>query len=78
MKILTECGLVVIRQQGRERYCEARLQPLGEVFSWVDQYRDFWTQKFDALENFLIRDERTKDKKSPEGETDPEGIPSGH
>ena len=25
LKILTECGLVVITQKGRERYCEARL-----------------------------------------------------
>lgn len=53
IKILTECGLVVIKQQGRERYCEARLEKLNEVSDWVDQYRKFWTQKLDALENYL-------------------------
>ena len=31
IKILTECGLIIIRKQGRERYCEARLQQLSEV-----------------------------------------------
>lgn len=53
IKILTECGLIVIRQQGRERYCEARLDKLNEVSGWVEQYRQFWTSKLDALDDFL-------------------------
>ena len=28
IKILTECGLIIIKKQGRERYCEARLQTI--------------------------------------------------
>lgn len=39
LKILTECGLINIRQQGRERFCEARLEKLNEVAEWVEQYR---------------------------------------
>lgn len=53
IKILTECGLIVIKQQGRERYCEAKLQKLNEVSDWVEQYRKFWNNKLDALENYL-------------------------
>jgi DNA-binding transcriptional ArsR family regulator len=53
MKILTECGLVIVKQRGRERFCEARLEKLNEVSSWVDQYKRFWTQKLDALGTFL-------------------------
>ena len=53
IKILTECGMVTIRQQGRERYCEAKLQKLNEVSKWIEQYKVFWTKKLDALENFL-------------------------
>lgn len=56
IKILAECGLVVIRQQGRERYCEADLKSLGEVSDWIEQYRIFWTSKLDALESFLNKD----------------------
>lgn len=56
IKILTECGLVIIRQQGRERYCEANLEQLEQVSQWVDQYRAFWTQKLDALDHFLQQD----------------------
>lgn len=53
IKILTECGLIVIRQEGRERYCEAKLDKLHEVSEWVEEYRKFWNTKLDSLENYL-------------------------
>jgi DNA-binding transcriptional ArsR family regulator len=53
IKILMECGLLVINQQGRERYCEARLQKLNEVSDWVEQYRKFWKARLDALDSYL-------------------------
>ena len=55
MKILTECGLVVIHQKGRERYCEAKMEKLGEISIWLDQYKKFWNKKFDAMEKALIQ-----------------------
>ena len=64
IKILTECGLIVIKQQGRERYCEAQLKKLAEVSDWVEQYRVFWTAKLDALENFLSTQTNSKSKPS--------------
>ncbi len=53
IKILTECGLIVIRQQGRERYCEPDLEKLKEVAQWIAQYKIFWNGKLDALGEFL-------------------------
>jgi DNA-binding transcriptional ArsR family regulator len=53
VKILTECGLIEIKQQGRERFCEAKLDKLNEVSAWVEQYRQFWTERLDALEIYL-------------------------
>ena len=61
VKILTECGLIEIKQQGRERYCEAKLDKLNEVQQWIDQYRQFWESKFDALESYL-NELQTNDK----------------
>lgn len=55
IKILTECGLVVVNQQGRERFCEAKLSSLNEVSQWVEQYRKFWEEKLDALEVYLAQ-----------------------
>jgi DNA-binding transcriptional ArsR family regulator len=53
IKILTECGLITVRQQGRERFCEAKLEKLSEVSEWVETYRSFWAARLDALERFL-------------------------
>lgn len=53
MKILTECGLVTIKQKGRERFCEAKLDGLKEVHDWVEQYRQMWMERLDSLENYL-------------------------
>ena len=53
MKILEECGLVIIHQRGRERYCEAKMDKLTEVSTWIEKYKDFWNNKLDALEKFL-------------------------
>lgn len=61
IKILTECGLVLITQHGRERYCKANLKKLEQVATWADQYRAFWTDKLDALEDFL--DKETNEQK---------------
>ena len=57
IKILTECGLVIVKQTGRERYCEINFNALREVSEWADQYRVFWTKKLDALGEFLQKED---------------------
>lgn len=56
IKILTQCGLLTIRQKGRDRFCEANFKKLNEVSDWVEQYRTFWTNKLDALGDFLDKE----------------------
>ncbi|MCL4272653.1 MAG: winged helix-turn-helix domain-containing protein [Anaerolineales bacterium] len=53
IKILRECGLVVVIPQGRERYVEARFDRLGEVSDWIEKYRQVWEAKFDRLDKVL-------------------------
>jgi DNA-binding transcriptional ArsR family regulator len=53
IKILIECGLVVVHRQGRERYCEIRLDKLNEISDWVEQYQKIWEQRFDRLDEYL-------------------------
>jgi len=53
VKILEECGLISISQEGRERYCEARIESLDEVSEWIAQYRKHWEKRFDSLEAYL-------------------------
>lgn len=63
IRILEECGLIVIRQTGRERYCEANPRLLKQVSRWVDQYSIFWTGKLDALEKHLEKTSQKTSKK---------------
>ena len=53
IKILNECGLVSVRQQGRERYCEARPERLNELLVWVTRYQQLWEQRLDRLDDYL-------------------------
>lgn len=64
IKILTECGLIRIRQEGRERYCEVRFDKLNEVSAWIDQYRVFWSKKLDALDEFVSTNIHLKKEKN--------------
>ena len=53
IKILEECGLITIKQQGRERYCEAKPEKLDAVTDWVEQYKAEWNARLDSLERYL-------------------------
>lgn len=62
LKVLTQCGLITIRQHGRERFCEARLDKLTEVLEWVELQKRIWTTRLDALEDY-VNDLQLKKKK---------------
>lgn len=53
IKILNECGLLIMSQKGRQQVCEARLDQLDEVTDWVTESRKLWKSRFDKLEKFL-------------------------
>lgn len=53
LKILDECGLVMIRKKGRKRFYRSDPRKLREVAEWTARYRKFWTEKLDALEALL-------------------------
>jgi len=60
IRILSECGLVKIHSQGRERYCEASLEKLGTISVWVDQYKQHWERRLDSLEHYLNKIQKQK------------------
>src|SRR5882757_3290035 len=53
IKVLTECGLIIVKKQGRERFCEAKLDKLAAVSDWIEQYRKLWEGRFDAMGKLL-------------------------
>ena len=66
IKILTECGLIIIKKQGRERYCEAKLKQLSQVSDWVEQYRKLWEGRFAAIDD-ILQELNTKKKRNLKG-----------
>ena len=53
VKILTECGLVVTQQVGRQRYCAVRPEKLKAVADWIEPYRQLWEERLDRLDVLL-------------------------
>jgi len=61
IQILIDCGLIAVKQKGRDRLCEARLDRLGEVSQWIDQYRQHFEQKLDSLEDYIEKLKKERD-----------------
>jgi DNA-binding transcriptional ArsR family regulator len=53
IRILEECGLVTINQQGRERICKINTEPLNEVYDWLAYFDKFWDKKLNSLKNLM-------------------------
>ncbi|HEY9258148.1 metalloregulator ArsR/SmtB family transcription factor [Chitinophaga sp.] len=66
IRILTECGLVTIKQEGRERYCSADLKQLKAVADWTAQYHVFWEEKPHEPAPPPVKTQRPRRKKQSE------------
>jgi DNA-binding transcriptional ArsR family regulator len=62
IKVLMECGLVIIRKQGRERFAEVQLQPFSEVTDWIEPFRKQLEERYQALDD-VLEDLKKGDKK---------------
>lgn len=63
IKILAECGLIIIDQKGRERYCYIQAKKLSEVSDWIEPFRELWEKRFNKLDNLLIKMQKPKTTK---------------
>jgi DNA-binding transcriptional ArsR family regulator len=64
--VLEHAGLIVRDKDGRTRRCKLVAQPMINAAQWLSQYRAFWEDQFDALEEFLneLPDEGSENKES--------------
>ncbi|HYH78931.1 MAG TPA: metalloregulator ArsR/SmtB family transcription factor [Longimicrobium sp.] len=64
LKVLERAGLIERGREAQWRPCRLQAEPLKEVDDWMDQYRSFWEESFDRLDEYLRqlqRRERTDD-----------------
>jgi len=57
LRVLESSGLISRRKVGRVHYCRLRADPLGEAGDWIEQQRAFWEQRFNALANYLDKEQ---------------------
>jgi len=62
IKILSECGIIMINQQGRERYCEIQPKKLIEVADWLEPFKKLWEGRFNQLDNLLSTIKKQKNE----------------
>jgi len=55
LRVLREAGLVTARGEAQRRVYALEPAPLAEVDAWLARYRDFWTNRLDALDTQLRR-----------------------
>src|ERR687897_3020411 len=59
IKVLERAGLVVRGQRAQYRPCALDAAPLEEVSTWAEQYRPVWESRFDRMDDYLARIQRT-------------------
>jgi DNA-binding transcriptional ArsR family regulator len=75
LAVLERCGLIIRWKIGRVHYCRLVALPLAGAASWIEQHRAFWSRQFDALGEYLDREDEACDP-SPQG-AKPEQEPPG-
>jgi DNA-binding transcriptional ArsR family regulator len=53
LRVLRDAGLVSVRPDGQRRLYSVRLEPLIELDTWLEPYREMWRQSLDKLEDHL-------------------------
>lgn len=53
LKVLERAGLITKTRDAQWRPCRINGDRLKEVATWMEQYRVFWEESFDRLEEYL-------------------------
>jgi DNA-binding transcriptional ArsR family regulator len=60
LKVLRENGFATVRADGARRLYAVDPAPLREIDVWLDRFRQFWSQRLDALATELARGKRER------------------
>jgi DNA-binding transcriptional ArsR family regulator len=54
LKVLQRAGLITQGRQAQWRPCRLEAAPLKDVADWLEDYRRFWDESFQRLDQYLI------------------------
>jgi len=55
LRVLERAGLITRGREAQWRPCKLKAEPLREAAGWLEEYRQFWEQSFDRLDQYLQR-----------------------
>ena len=65
--VLERAGLLRREIKGREHHCRIKTDPLRDANHWLEQYREFWERRMDALESYVAKKYRASKKGTSHG-----------
>jgi DNA-binding transcriptional ArsR family regulator len=72
VSVLEQAGLVTTEKVGRVRTCKLGLRRLEEEAAWIEQHRQLWSARFDALDEIV---EHLKRKEKANARTQKKVVP---
>jgi DNA-binding transcriptional ArsR family regulator len=67
LKVLEKAGLVTKTREAQWRPCKLNGAPIKDAVDWMQQYRIFWEESFDRLEDYLKTVTQKKTAKKAKG-----------
>jgi len=69
LKVLEHAGLIARGRDAQWRPCRLEAAPIKEATEWMDQYRKFWEERFDRLEEYLqtLQQKRSRKQSKEKG-----------
>jgi DNA-binding transcriptional ArsR family regulator len=55
LRVLERAGLITRGRQAQWRPCELEATPLRDVAEWAENYRRFWDESYERLDEYLQR-----------------------
>ena len=56
LKVLREAELVKMEKRAQQRIYSINPQGVDEMWEWLNQMRQFWNKRFDALDELLLKE----------------------
>lgn len=65
IKILEECGVIIISREGRERVCRLQPEKLNEISGWLEVLKNKLQQRFNQLDVLLTNLKQKENENQP-------------
>src|SRR5262245_50863286 len=66
LKVLQRAGLITQGRQAQWRPCRLEAAPLKAVAAWLEEYRRFWDESFQRLDEYLVKLQEKEQKRDRE------------